>query len=198
MSLHFILGTPCILRFLDRISEEEEKEAQEQQGDNDFVAADLVTYEADPETGDVVIDASAWENKKGTSEVCGVSILADQLGTYDIEMEMKERDLEDLAQLSVTVYIDNIVKTVISIRGTKGEWIKETRDLGFFFWPNRDPGTLYFGANGHAAWQDPPEVKRRHGSAEQTRGINKKRNTEKNRNPGSRCLRSGAGFRFFV
>lgn len=61
--LHFILGTPCILRFLDRISEEE-KEAQEQQGDNDFVAADLVTYEADPETGDVVIDASTWENKK--------------------------------------------------------------------------------------------------------------------------------------
>lgn len=106
--LHFILGTPCILRFLDRISEEE-KEAQEQQGDNDFVAADLVTYEADPETGDVVIDASAWENKKGTSEVCGVSILADKMGTYDIEMEMKA-DLEDLAQLSVTVYIDNIVK----------------------------------------------------------------------------------------
>ena len=33
-------------------------------GDNDFVAADLVTYEADPETGDVVIDASAWENEK--------------------------------------------------------------------------------------------------------------------------------------
>ena len=42
--LHFILGTPSILRFLDRISEEE-KEAQEQMGDNDFVAADLVTYE---------------------------------------------------------------------------------------------------------------------------------------------------------
>ena len=40
-------------------------------------------------------------------------------------------DLEDLAQLPVTVYIDNIVKTMISIRGTKGEWIKETRDLGF-------------------------------------------------------------------
>ena len=34
--LHFILGTPSILRFLDRISEEE-KEAQEQMGDNDFV-----------------------------------------------------------------------------------------------------------------------------------------------------------------
>ena len=143
--LHFILGTPCILRFLDRISEEE-KEAQEQQGDNDFVAADLVTYEADPETGDVVIDASAWENKKGTSEVCGVSILADKMGTYDIEMEMKA-DLEDLAQLSVTVYIDNIVKTVISIRGTKGEWIKETRDLGFFFGSNHYL-KLYFGANG--------------------------------------------------
>ena len=120
--LHFILGTPCILRFLDRISEEE-KEAQEQQG-----------------------DASAWENKKGTSEVCGVSILADKMGTYDIEMEMKA-DLEDLAQLSVTVYIDNIVKTVISIRGTKGEWIKETRDLGFFFGSNHYL-KLYFGANG--------------------------------------------------
>ena len=143
--LHFILGTPSILRFLDRISEEE-KEAQEQMGDNDFVAADLVTYEADPATGDVVIDASAWNTKKGNSEVCGVTILADKMGTYDIEIEMKS-DLEDLAQLPVTVYIDNIVKTVISIRGTKGEWIKETRDLGFFFGPNHYL-KLYFGANG--------------------------------------------------
>ena len=143
--LHFILGTPSILRFLDRISEEE-KEAQEQMGDNDFVAADLVTYEADPATGDVVIDASAWNTKKGNSEVCGVTILADKMGTYDIEIEMKS-DLEDLAQLPVTVYIDNIVKTMISIRGTKGEWIKETRDLGFFFGPNHYL-KLYFGANG--------------------------------------------------
>lgn len=142
--LHFILGTPSILRFLDRISEEE-KEAQEQMGDNDFVAADLVTYEADPATGDVVIDASAWNTKKGNSEVCGVTILADKMGTYDIEIEMKS-DLEDLAQLPVTVYIDNIVKTMISIRGTKGEWIKETRDLGFFFGPNHYL-KLYFGAN---------------------------------------------------
>ena len=31
------------------------------------------------------------------------------MGTYDIEIEMKS-DLEDLAQLPVTVYIDNIVK----------------------------------------------------------------------------------------
>ena len=143
--LHFILGTPSILRFLDRISEEE-KEAQEQMGDNDFVAADLVTYEADPATGDVVIDASAWNTKKGNSEVGGVTILADKMGTYDIEIEMKS-DLEDLAQLPVTVYIDNIVKTMISIRGTKGEWIKETRDLGFFFGPNHYL-KLYFGANG--------------------------------------------------
>ena len=143
--MHFILGTPSILRFLDRISEEE-KEAQEQMGDNDFVAADLVTYEADPATGDVVIDASAWNTKKGNSEVCGVTILADKMGTYDIEIEMKS-DLEDLAQLPVTVYIDNIVKTMISIRGTKGEWIKETRDLGFFFGPNHYL-KLYFGANG--------------------------------------------------
>lgn len=67
------------------------------------------------------------------------------MGTYDIEIEMKS-DLEDLAQLPVTVYIDNIVKTMISIRGTKGEWIKETRDLGFFFGPNHYL-KLYFGAN---------------------------------------------------
>ena len=93
-----------------------------------------------------MIDASAWNTKKGNSEVCGVTILADKMGTYDIEIEMKS-DLEELAQLPVTVYIDNIVKTMISIRGTKGEWIKETRDLGFFFGPNHYL-KLYFGANG--------------------------------------------------
>ena len=37
--------------------------------------------------------------KKETSEVCGVTILADKMGTYDIEIEMKA-DLEDLAQLA--------------------------------------------------------------------------------------------------
>ena len=68
------------------------------------------------------------------------------MGTYDIEIEMKS-DLEDLAQLPVTVYIDNIVKTNDQHPRTKGEWIKETRDLGFFFGPNHYL-KLYFGANG--------------------------------------------------
>lgn len=47
------------------------------------------------------------ENKKGTSEVCGVSILADKMGTYDIEMEMKA-DLEDLHSFPLQ-YISTIL-----------------------------------------------------------------------------------------
>lgn len=152
-------------------------------GDNDFVAADLVTYEADPATGDVVIDASAWNTKKGNSEVCGVTILADKMGTYDIEIEMKS-DLEDLAQLPVTVYIDNIVKTMISIRGTKGEWNQRDERPWLLLRPEPLPEAV-LRRKWSGAWKDPPEVKRRHGSTEQTRGINKKRNTEKNRNPGA-------------
>ena len=116
------------------------------------------------------------------------------MGTYDIEMEMKA-DLEDLAQLSVTVYIDNIVKPIISIRGTKGEWIKETRDLGFFFGSNHYL-KLYFGANGMQLGKIRLKL-RRHGSAEQTRGINKKKYREKPE-PGSRCLKAvpGSGFSY--
>ena len=62
--LHFILELQASYGSWTA-SARKEVRAQEQMGDNDFVAADLVTYEADPATGDVVIDASAWNTKKG-------------------------------------------------------------------------------------------------------------------------------------
>ena len=52
-----------------------------------------------------------------------------------------------LAQLPLSVYYDNALKTTITIRGTEGKWVTETRDLGFVFGVNHYI-KLYFGANG--------------------------------------------------
>lgn len=106
------------------------------------------------------------EHEKGNSEVCGVTILADKMGTYDVEIEMKS-DLEDLAQLPVTVYHRQYRKNYDRIRGTKGEWIKDERNLASSSAEPLPEAVLRRKWSG--AWKDPPEVKRRHGSTEQTR-----------------------------
>ena len=56
-------------------------------------------------------------------------------------------DQGDLAQLPLSVYYDNVLKYTITIRGTEGEFVTETRDLGFVF-GNNHYIKLYFGANG--------------------------------------------------
>ena len=56
-------------------------------------------------------------------------------------------DLGTLAQLPLSVYFDNALKSTITIRGTVGEFITETRTLGFVF-GNNHYIKLYFGANG--------------------------------------------------
>ena len=52
-----------------------------------------------------------------------------------------------LAQLPLSVYYDNALKYTITIRGTEGEFVTETRSLGYVF-GNNHYIKLYFGANG--------------------------------------------------
>lgn len=141
--LSFIMKSPSMLHELGRISKEELDEINKQD-DNDVLGDNVVYYYADKETNDVIIDGSAFNNKKGNSEIFGISL--NEMGLYDIEVTMKS-DQGSLAQLPLSVYYDNALKETITIRGTEGKWITETRDLGFVFGVNHYI-KLYFGSNG--------------------------------------------------
>ena len=122
----------------------EELEEINKQDDNEILADKVVYYYADKETNDVIIDGSKFNNKKGKSEIFGISL--NDMGLYDIELTMKS-DQGALAQLPLSIYYDNALKETITIRGTEGNWITETRELGFVFGVNHYI-KLYFGANG--------------------------------------------------
>ncbi len=139
--LKFIMRSPVMLHELGRISQEELDEMKVQD-DNDFVVDELVYYE---QKGDeIIIDGSVLDVKKGRAEVFGVTF--QKIGIYEISIRMKS-DLGSLAQLPVSVYFDNTLKSVITIQGTEGRWITETRPLGVVFSMNHYI-KLYFGANG--------------------------------------------------
>lgn len=139
--LKFILRSPVMLYELNRISEEELEEAKAQE-DNEFVLEDLIYFkQVDDE---IIIDGSFLEIKQGNSQIFGVSFL--KQGIYEVSMQMKS-ELGPLSQLPVSVYYDNVLKSVISIQGTENKWVTQTRPLGFVLGANHYI-KLYYGANG--------------------------------------------------
>lgn len=141
--LKFIMASPIMLHELGRISDNEVKEINVPE-DNGDSSTDIVYYEADKETNNIIIDGSNFNNKKGSSEVFGLTF--NKLGEYVIEITMKSGQGE-LAQLPLSVYYDNVLKETITIRGTEGQWITERRELGGI-WGLNHYIKLYFGANG--------------------------------------------------
>ena len=47
-----------------------------------------------------------------------------------------ESDLGELAQLPVSVFLDNIHKMTVSVQGTNGKWVEESRILNMGFGHN--------------------------------------------------------------
>ena len=141
--LNFIMKSPAILHELNLISKEELNEINEKDED-DFAIENIVYYKADKETNNIVIDGKVFKRSKGNSEIFGISV--NEYGVYDISIKMKS-DQGTLAQLPLSIYYDNALKYTITIRGTEGEFVTETRDLGFIF-GNNHYIKLYFGANG--------------------------------------------------
>ncbi|MDD7740095.1 MAG: glycoside hydrolase family 3 C-terminal domain-containing protein [Lachnospiraceae bacterium] len=143
--LKFAMGVPAMQYELGRISEEELSENQSDD-DNEFDASAIKNNAADGKTGEIVIDTTDWDTSKGSTIVVAIKADPSKMGPYDLIMEMKS-DLEELAQIPVTISYDNAVKHVVSIRGTSGAWITETRDMGVIFGPHHYL-KFYFGANG--------------------------------------------------
>lgn len=141
--LNFIMKSPSMLHELNLISEEELNEINEKD-EEDFKVENIVYYKADKETNKIVIDGKRFKSEKGNSEVFGISI--NEYGVYDISIKMKS-DQGPLAQLPLSVYYDNALKYTVTIRGTEGEFVTDTRSLGFVF-GNNHYIKLYFGTNG--------------------------------------------------
>lgn len=139
--LRFLMRSPIMLHKLNRINQEELDEMRVSD-DNNFVAENLIYFE---QNGDeICIDGSYLEVKKGKTQVFG--IIFHKMGIYELSIRMKS-DLSSLAQLPVSIYYDNALTAVITFQGSEGEWVTQTRPLGFVFSLNHYV-KLYFGANG--------------------------------------------------
>lgn len=141
--LGFILKSPAMLYEMEKIDEEELND-RKALGDDDFSPEDLVYYTADETTDTVTISGKDWDTTKGSSIVFGICM--PRMGLYDISFQMKS-ELGELAQLPVSVFYDNVLKMTVTVRGSEGAEITETRDLGGIFGSSHYI-RLYFGANG--------------------------------------------------
>lgn len=62
-----------------------------------------------------------------------------------MKMTLKS-ELGELAQLSVSVFVDNIHKMTVSVQGTNGKWVEKYRTLNMGFGHNHYI-KLYYGAD---------------------------------------------------
>ena len=140
--LGFLLKSPSILLWTDRICEEE-LEAMNTKEDDDVDAGSLVNIESDPKTQEIVIEGTMLHPAKGNADVLAVT--NDFEGDFTMKFVLKS-DLGELAQLPVSVFLDNIHKMTVSAQGTNGKWVEESRILNMGFGHNHYI-KLYYGAD---------------------------------------------------
>ena len=140
--LKFLLKSPSILLWNGRICEEE-LEAMNTKEDDDVDAGNLVNIISDPDTQEIVIDGSVLHPAKGNADVLAVSRCYE--GEFTMKFTLKS-DLGELAQLPVSVFLDNIHKMTVSVQGTNGKWVEESRILNMGFGHNHYI-KLYYGAD---------------------------------------------------
>lgn len=140
--LGFLLKSPSILLWTDRICEEE-LEAMNTKEDDDVDAGSLVNIESDPKTQEIVIEGTMLHPAKGNADVLAVT--NDFEGDFTMKFVLKS-DLGELAQLPISVFLDNIHKMTVSVQGTNGKWVEESRILNMGFGHNHYI-KLYYGAD---------------------------------------------------
>lgn len=140
--LGFLLKSPSILLLTDRICEEE-LEAMNTKEEDDVDAGSLVNIESDPQTQEIVIDGALLHPAKGNADVLAVT--NDFMGDFTMKFTLKS-GLGELAQLPVSVFLDNIHKMTVSVQGTNGKWVEESRILNMGFGHNHYI-KLYYGAD---------------------------------------------------
>lgn len=120
--LKFIMNSPAMLRLLGRIVEIEADEDDAEDGDFGSISF----FDVDADTKKVKI--SSEEVNFAAKEIqFGMAI--PENGDYEITFEVKS-DLTELAQLPISLYVDNIYRSTISFQGTEGKIVERTADIG--------------------------------------------------------------------
>lgn len=140
--LGFLLKSPSVLLLTDRICKEE-LEAMNTKEEDDVDAGSLVSIESDSVTQKIVIDGALLHPAKGKADV--IAMTNEFMGDFAMKFTLKS-DLSELAQLPVSVFLDNIHKMTVSVQGTNGKWVKESRILNMEFGHNHYI-KFYYGAD---------------------------------------------------
>lgn len=127
--LRFVMGSLAMQYECGKISQEEID--SQKKGEDEIDIRTLTFYEEkEDENGDlvVVIPGSDEIKKKGQEEMVGMQILE----SHHFEMEIEiQSELGELAQLPVSVYIDNIFRGTFSFQGTNGGTATKVMEVGY-------------------------------------------------------------------
>ena len=140
--LGFLLKSPSILLLTDRICAEELEVMNTKEAD-DVDAGDLIAITSDPETQEMVVDGSLLHPAKGNTDILAVT--NDYMGEFTVKFVLRS-ELGELAQLPISVFMDNIHKMTVSVQGTNGKWVEESRPIDMSFGHNHYI-KLYYGAD---------------------------------------------------
>ena len=140
--LGFLLKSPSILLLTDRICAQE-LEAMNTKEADDVDAGDLIAITSDPETQEMVVDGSLLHPAKGNTDILAVT--NDYMGEFTVKFVLIS-ELGELAQLPISVFMDNIHKMTVSVQGTNGKWVEESRPFDMSFGHNHYI-KLYYGAD---------------------------------------------------
>lgn len=106
-------------------------------------AGSLVSIESDSVTQKIVIDGALLHPAKGKADV--IAVTNEFMGDFTMKFTLKS-DLGELAQLPVSVFLDNIHKMTVSVQGSNGKWVEESRILNMEFGHNHYI-KFYYGAD---------------------------------------------------
>ena len=140
--LRFLLISPAMLQELGR-AEELQIEGNEEENDTEELLTEIKKCVAE-ENGEVLMETEAVTEKSGGSRAFEIRFAAE--GEYRIEFLVSSK-LDALAQLPVSLYVDNIYRTTLSFQGTKGEARKVSFSVGNVV-GNVHYFKLVFGADG--------------------------------------------------
>ncbi len=126
---YLCMKSPTMQRHLGKLSEEE-KASEVNKPAEDNLDFDLVYQSVDEH---LLLDITGMSTERGATNL--FALIFNKKGFYDITLKMRSCS-GDLAQIPITIFLGGKIHSTITINGTNGEWIEETRDLGLMFHPS--------------------------------------------------------------
>jgi beta-glucosidase len=121
--LKVIMRSPVMERRLGRMSAEEQ-EAYEQMPEDDRNDFDMQFYKIDEK---LILDASEADTSRGQNLLYGIETTKN--GSYEMRMKVRV-DASELAQVSVSVFMNGTLKSTVTLNGTNGEYVEIRQDFG--------------------------------------------------------------------